>query len=488
MDYDFNQANPIPVSRFIDYVARTKTVSGLPRDEFANFKSDERLAYGLSRHFKALGNKSRLIPSNYSASALIQVACYFNGINRFEEARLYSKAAVAIASKNHVVYSLAVSQLFYSLSGLQANSMGGPDPTILSFYREALLVSQWHWGNDNLLQMNFHDRMSTISHKSKDPKKALGYHTYSLEVAEKALGKNHAITAGYLTRAGCYLYNMGRVEEAIMNLTQAAEIYTSLHASPSLLAEVHYYFSDCLSERGDLDGAILHAQKCRKIRERIYGLSDVRVMESCRQTAKMVLAPFQQYKGVLTPQIKQAYREAIQCHEKIFRYLQSQSLKGKLGKRGTLRRKPSLLNDKESTLSLHLGTGSSQIVISGPLAQSPYGWAPPLSASLLHKITKEIVTMKLDLIESPKHRECVRQLRSRRAAAAIAVANGLESDSQWTFNAEDARAAILRMAAVSPSVYLDDILQRIDLDDESAVEELGIVLTLTESETLGIAA
>jgi tetratricopeptide (TPR) repeat protein len=282
---------------------------------------------------------------------------------------------------------------------------------------------------------------------------------------------------------------LGIVEEAICNLTQAAEIYTSLQASPSLIAEVHYYFADCLSERGDLDGAIIHAQKCRKIRERLYGLSDIRVMDSCRQTAKMVLAPFQDYKGVLTPQIKQAYRDAIQCNEKIFRYLQSQSSKGKLGKRGTLRRKPSIKEENPNpNQCLVLGTGNEKELMCGPLVQTPYGWAPPLSSTLLHKITKQIVTMKLALIESPKHRECVRQLRARRAAVAAAIANGDETTESWSFNAEDARSAILRMAAVSPSVYLDDILQRIDHDDESAVDELGIVLTLTESETLGITA
>jgi hypothetical protein len=95
--------------------------------------------------------------------------------------------------------------------------------------------------------------------------------------------------------------------------------------------------------------------------------------------------------------------------------------------------------------------------------------------------------MKLALIESPKHRECIRQLRARRAAAVDALANGEEPLEGWSFNAEEARAAILRMAAVSPSVYLDAILQRIEIDDDdTAIVELGIVLTLTETETLGI--
>jgi hypothetical protein len=200
----------------------------------------------------------------------------------------------------------------------------------------------------------------------------------------------------------------------------------------------------------------------------------------------MVLAPFQHYKGVLTPQIRQAYREAVQCNEKIFRYLQSQKAKSNLVKRNTLRKKPSISRKEcieERGESVILGIGTSNSLMCGPLVQSPYGWAPELTTSLLHKITKEIVTMKLALIESPKHRECVRQLRARRASDALA--NGEELS--WSFNAEDARAAIHRMAAVSPSVYLDAILQRIEMDDDdTAIVELGIVLTLTESETLGM--
>ncbi|KAI8911121.1 translation initiation factor eIF3 subunit 135-domain-containing protein, partial [Gorgonomyces haynaldii] len=456
MDYDFDVS--IPVERFLGFQHRVKTLQGTPRDvSRTGLKEEERLAYMLQRHFKMLGSKSKLVPSNLSAQYLTTVAAYFNSTNRYEEARLYAQAACSIANKNHIVSSLASAQHLDALAGLQSTTMGGPDPTILSIYRQALLVGQWHWGQDSLMSMCLHDKMSLIYHKAKDTKQALEHHKMSLEIAEKSLGKTHFITAGYLTRAGCYLSNLGFIEEAILHLTQAAEVFTSLQASPSLIAEVHYYFADCLSARGDIDGAIHHAQKCRKIRERIYGLSDPRVMDSCRQTAKMILAPFQDYKGVLTPPMKQAYREAIQCHEKVFRYLQSKK-KGKLNKRGTIRKAP--VQEKELLLTC------------GPLVQSPFGWAPPLSASLLHKLTKEIVSMKLNLADAPRIREIIRMFRVK----------GPE-----IFDAEEAKQTILRMAAVSPSVYLDDIFHRINHNDTSAVNELAMVMTLTERETVGIA-
>lgn len=57
-----------------------------------------------------------------------------------------------------------------------------------------------------------------------------------------------------------------------------------------------------------------------------------------------------------------------------------------------------------------------------------------------------------------------------------------------SLDANEARAVVLRLAAVSPSVYFDGVLGRIDEEDVSAVEELGVVLMLTEGETVGLAA
>lgn len=167
-------------------------------------KIEEALAYSLSRHFRSIGNRSRLAPSNISAAALTQVASYFNGISRYEEARLYSKAALSSARKNHILYALATAQFLFSLAGLQSNAIGGPDSTILGYYRNGLQVINWHWGPDNHFLMTLHDRMSSIYHTAKDPRVALEYHQLSLDSAEKSLGKNHYITAGYLTRVFFY--------------------------------------------------------------------------------------------------------------------------------------------------------------------------------------------------------------------------------------------------------------------------------------------
>ena len=248
---------------------------------------------------------------------------------------------------------------------------------------------------------------------------------------------------------------MGSVEKAVQYFTIALEIFQSSRSDSSCIAEVHYHFADALEKRGDIDNALIHSQLCRKIREKSFGFLDVRVIDSCRQLARLLLLPYQGYKGVLTPAIRDAYREAISCNEKTFRYLQNQQ---------GLARKKSKRTSPRGIEAIRK--------YSGPLLQMPYGWTPPFPKNLMHKLTKEIVQMKLDLVESPEHRECIRMLRQQK--------------QHEIFDAQDAKAIILKIAAVSPSVYLDDILMRVGHGDETAIEELRMVIILTENETVGL--
>jgi tetratricopeptide (TPR) repeat protein len=256
---------------------------------------------------------------------------------------------------------------------------------------------------------------------------------------------------------------LGSPEKAIENFSLALNIFISSRSDQSFIAEVHYHFADALEQRGDYDSAIEHAQKCRRLRETSFGFADIRVIHSCRQVSKMLLAPYKDYKGVLTVAIKASYREAISCHEKVFRYLQNQQ--------GLSRKKSRKMTSKLTYISKSMN-------ISGPMVDAPYGWTPPFAKNLMHKLTKDIVKMKLDLVEDPKLKECIRTLRQRRFEM-------LESSFPNQFDAEDARGTIMKMASVTPSVYLDDVLQRLCQGDDSAVEELFMVIILTESETVG---
>ena len=113
--------------------------------------------------------------------------------------------------------------------------------------------------------------------------------------------------------------------------------------------------------------------------------------------------------------------------------------------------------------------------------------------SVLHKVTRKIIVLKLALLESPKHKEIVRTLRlaaNRNSGVDEdqASPSGNESLEMSVFDPEMVREVIIKVAAVSPSIYLDGLLSRIDDEDATAEEELAIVIHIAESETLGLAA
>lgn len=269
--------------------------------------------------------------------------------------------------------------------------------------------------------------------------------------------------------------------------TRALNIFISSRADPALIAEVHYHYADVLAQKGSYDKAVEHAQKCRKIRESCFGFSDIRVIHSCRQVAKFLREPYKDYQGVMTGIVKAAYRESIACHEKVFRYLQNQQ---GTSRRRSIRRSHSINSmysmssslsqpGMRSAIQTHPGS-ENKLVMAGPLVVSPFGWTPPFPKNLLHRLTKDIVGMKLALIDAPAQKECIRMLRMKRSQGTLEHGNAL------AFDPEEARAIIMKMAAVTPSVYLDDVMQRVSEGDDTAVYELGVVLVLTESETVGL--
>ena len=268
-----------------------------------------------------------------------------------------------------------------------------------------------------------------------------------------------------------------RTDEAIDKLNDALHIYNGLNADASYISEVHYHFAECLEERGDLSGALSHSQICKRLRENTFGLMDPRSVDSFRQTARILLAPYRDYHGVLTPQIKKAYSEAIFCLEKVFRYLKTvkESRKERKANKGMKRSDSMVTLDGTQSARLPLDTDLVSLVnIAGPLVRSPFGPSPPIPRTLLHQLTRRIVGLKLALVDNPKHRDIIRTSRTK-----------LSSEKE-SLDSEDAKSVILRLAAVSPSVYLDGLLQRLDDNDECAIDELKIALMLTEQETVGV--
>ena len=210
-DYDFSISNPIPKSKFVKFSAKIKTVSGLPRNvrveaptrtrsRHRNIDDEDQLAYQLARYFKSLGPRSKLAKSDLSAYALSKVAAHYCDKGRYEESQLYAQAAISTASRSSSLVGIAKAISFQSNAVLQPNTVSGPNSNVLSLYQAALASVQWYWGVSHPFSMAIHDRLSALYLKAKNVDQALDAHLISLDIAESTLGKNHSITAGYLTK------------------------------------------------------------------------------------------------------------------------------------------------------------------------------------------------------------------------------------------------------------------------------------------------
>ncbi|KAJ3223612.1 hypothetical protein HK099_000904 [Clydaea vesicula] len=522
-DNQDNGYNPLNKKDFLSFDVKVKQIGGNSTQTPINEETmnsiisppEEILAYYLSRHFKSLGKNSKLQKNEDSAQSLTEISSFYNSTGRHEEAKAYANSALGAARKDTCLHSFALAQIIETQCGLQTNSLTIPDASILQLYKKSLQTAEYHWGTSHPLLMGLHDRLSAVFLKANLPKQALEYHLLSLDICFKSLGKNHIVTAGILLSLN------NETEQAIKKFNEARHIYQALDADRTLISEVYFHLASALAARGDLDGAILNAKQSKKFREQSLGQYEVRTVETYQLLANLLLANYHNYTGVLTPQIKVNYTEAISCLEKIFRFVKnnkngrnSRSGFGTSGRNTpsisgrstpvrpkTHNRSQSLVSQisakNSNTLNNRfLSGGGTSAHIGGPFFTAPFSPTPTFEKNLIHRLTKKIVKLKLDLIENKQHQEKIRilrqkikELKARNAAEFIDDANYDDDDVNspfHNFTAEEAKDVIIKLAAVSPSIYLDGILMRIEEEDETALSEMMIVLQLTESDTVGL--
>lgn len=90
--------------------------------------------------------------------------------------------------------------------------------------------------------------------------------------------------------------------------------------------------------------------------------------------------------------------------------------------------------------------------------------------SILLTLTRTLIGLKLRLVPS-EQRELLRSLR----------------ESPMTFPEETVKETILRLVHLTPSIYLEEIFQRLGDHDRDAIDELGTVLQIAEAPSLSFA-
>ena len=232
-----------------------------------------------------------------------------------------------------------------------------------------------------------------------------------------------------MKQLGYLLLSMHRTGEALDKFTEALNIFSQIEPESEAVAENHYCIAESLMDKGDNDGAVYHSEEAKKIREQNFGVMHSKTIDSYQQYAKLLSMNYSDYDGVITPPIRKDILTAIACYDRVFKFMKAHkdyTMKTKSGLRG-----------KES---------------------------------ILLTLTRTLIGLKLQLIPS-QHKELLRSLR----------------DNPTRYPEELIKEAILRLVHLTPTVYLEEIFQRISDRENTAVEELGTILQIGESSSLSFA-
>ncbi|ORX60851.1 PH-domain-containing protein [Piromyces finnis] len=373
-DYDFKLPNPFSKENFIGFSSKVKTVN-------ANFEVAERLSveekevYDLGIHFSSLGSKLKLSKNNKTAMRFLGLAKYYNSIGKYEEAKIYGNSALNLVHKNHAYYALILECLMETCfmhsefvdiettnnnensentNNLENGEQNLQDPeqeqttttiehtnktsrgyavdeNVLDLYNEALDAIRFHLSEDHIYYINIHSKLSELYVKCEDYEHGYEVHNECLEAAYKLLGKNHQLTAKHVSKVGNYLLTLKRTDEAIQKYLEAIQIFEGIGTDVNIevISIIHHSIADAYFQKDDVDNAIVHSMEARKLKEKCFGQYHPQTVNTYRQLAKLVLANYTNYQGVITPQIKKSIEIAINCYERVFKYLKSRKDFGK---------------------------------------------------------------------------------------------------------------------------------------------------------------
>jgi len=459
-EYDFKSPTPFTKEHFIGFVSKTKTVN-------ANFDIAERLSveekevYDLGIHFSSLGRKLKLTKNNKTAMRFLGLAKYYNSIGKYEEAQIYGNSALNLVSKNHSYCALVLECLmetFFMHSSFvdienreisEKDNNGGeneqdqdqshePDQTatttsisrkydvdenVIDLYNQAVDVIRFHLSEDHLFYINILSKLSELYIKCEEYEKGYEIHKECLECSYRLLGKNHQLTGKHVSKVGNYLLTLRRTDEAIQKYLEAIQIFESLGADKNIevIAITHHTLADAYFQKDDVDNAITHSIEARKLKEKCFGQYHHQTINTYRQLAKLVLANYTNYQGVITPQIKKSIQIAISCYERVFKYLKSRKDFGKQ------------------------------------------------NVALLTLI-RTLIGLKFKLFNT-RQREILRNVRQ----------------SEKVYSQESVKDVILKLVHLTPVIVIDEILQKLEDNDENSINELGIIVQIAESDDITFA-
>lgn len=219
-----------------------------------------------------------------------------------------------------------------------------------------------------------------------------------------------------------------KTEEATDYFSWALHVFSQIDPDSEAVAENHYCIAESLIDRGDNEDALSHSLKAKTMRERIYGTMHSKTIDSYQQLAKLLSMNYTVLEGAVTPNVEKDLQMAISCYENVFKYLKQ-------------RRR--VLADSCARID-----------------QQKHN-------SILLSVVRTIIGLKLKLV--PVHLQArLRTIRSQ--------------PNQYT--EKRLKDAVLLLVQLSPNVYLDDVLQRMDHQEAMAMAEFEMIVQIAESPVL----
>ncbi|TPX48024.1 hypothetical protein SeMB42_g02028 [Synchytrium endobioticum] len=478
--YDFTAPQPINRNHLICFTAILHRPVAISTITANTAPTESQLAYSLARHLKLLGPQSRLWRNEKTRDLLSKVSAFYTMACKGDQAKMYAISSLQVGEQ-HLSASAAISLTRL----LEASCLvsDGLTSEILQHYKTCISAIRYHWGELHPIEMHAHETMSAcLARYSQENDKALECIERSWQIALRACGKLHPVTAGYLCTMGHLLQVVDRTSDSIRSLTESLSIYASLGPEYGLMTgRVHYLLAQSLQKKGDLGNATKHAKASKLIREKYAGSSHADTIDSYRLLATLVMAPYEDYTGVVTGTVASAIREAIGLYEKVFRYLRAQR-GGSMGVAGSVSGRASImgmsLNGSQASIRTPSVLGnynlSCGLQIQHPALVQPRNICSSNITMELKDLTKRIVQLRLVLVDSPRAKEVLRAIRDN-------MADTVHEES-------GIRDVVVRLlASGSPSVYLESVLRRVEEGEgDDAVDELSIVIHLTEGDSVAV--
>ena len=328
--YNFSLDQPVALTDFVEFSVKSKQVEGVPLDTSSEVKNngtsseEDAIFFEVGRHFTSLGSR-RFQKNTRTAAQLNKLVRYYNRLEKFDKSSMFGRAALGLTRFFHACSAMVLINLVESLFSSSMAAGNVNDSAAFECFEAAKRVLTFHWGSTHPILMTVNDKMAQLYTRADLVDRAFEYHQESTTMALKILGRNHPATAGYIVKAGHLFRSLEQNDKAILTYQQALACYEHLEPrNEEAISACYFYLAETLKVKGDDEAALQYSLKAKELREKTLGSTDPLTIESYYQVAQIAVhESLSENELVMTRTLKRCLELALECYDKIFRYLKT---------------------------------------------------------------------------------------------------------------------------------------------------------------------